>query len=78
MTAVLKANAAQPRPSRRILRPVAPALRLPKLGIGWIVPVGILVLWDVSVRIGLLDPVFFASPETVAAAGLERLRSGRL
>jgi sulfonate transport system permease protein len=60
-----------------IARPLTKAWTM-RLGPGWILPVCLLIVWDISVRVGLLDPLFWASPESVVAAAATQARSGAL
>jgi len=49
-----------------------------KPGKGWVLPLWLLVAWDLAVRAHLLNPVFWASPEAVLVACGAALRDGTL
>ncbi|UQB75784.1 hypothetical protein KI427_26520 (plasmid) [Rhodococcus ruber] len=46
--------------------------------LGLLIPVGALVIWELSARAGWIDPRFFSQPSAVAAKAAEDISSGLL
>jgi NitT/TauT family transport system permease protein len=53
-----------------------PSARQRRLIVGTGTILAILVLWEVVVDIGLVDPIFLSSPSRIVIAGIEPFRSG--
>src|SRR5689334_1410925 len=73
--------AASPAPTRRSrVRRIRRALRSggPRLIRFVVLPVFLIALWEASVRLGLLNPVFLPSPSRILAAAQQLLVTGEL
>jgi NitT/TauT family transport system permease protein len=44
----------------------------------WLIPVGILVAWEILVRTGRLSTLFFPAPTVIVSSAIEMIRSGEL
>jgi sulfonate transport system permease protein len=53
-------------------------IRVPRALIGWILPVAVLVIWELLARIGFIQPSVLPAPTAVAAALWRVVRSGEL
>ncbi len=54
------------------------ARRVPAWILGLILPITILVLWEVAASVGVIDGLYFPPPSSVAATAMDMLRSGDL
>ncbi|MDO5632737.1 MAG: ABC transporter permease subunit [Paracoccus sp. (in: a-proteobacteria)] len=53
-------------------------LRLPRAAIGWVMPVAILLAWEILARVGLIATHTLPAPSAVLAAGWRLALSGQL
>lgn len=49
-----------------------------KYFLGLMVPVGLLVTWEISARLGIVNPLFFPGPTQIFLGALERIKDGSL
>jgi sulfonate transport system permease protein len=56
----------------------APPSKLRSVLVGLIVPVSLMVLWEVACAVGLLNPFFFPAPSKIMVATVEGIASGSL
>jgi len=68
------AAAREPNPAKLALRKI----RIPEQLLGWIIPVGILLLWELLARAGLLPPNWLPAPTLVARTVYKLAVAGEL